>query len=105
MMFFQKSVSQETSDLTSVNTRVSSNTLGTAVNIADKTGANTYTTTKDGYVYFCGAGASETVLNINYTGMIASANSLRNGIYVKSGTTLFFEGTTPSWAYFKPLSY
>ena len=93
------------SDLASVSGRVSSNTLGTAVNIADKTGANTYTAPKDGYAYFSGAGASETVLNINYTGMIASANGIRAGIFVKGGSTLFFEGVTPSWAYFKPLSY
>ena len=75
----------------------------TRVNVKDYTVSNKYTAPKDGYVMFLGSTASETILNLNSVGLIASTTtSGRNAIFVKKGMTIHFEGNTASYAYYYP---
>jgi hypothetical protein len=53
-----------------------------------------------------GSGTSESILNINNIGLVASTTAGgRNCLFVREGSLIHFEGVSPSWAWFYPLVY
>ena len=107
---FEKPMGTEVQSLSeqigTLQTKFEANSLGSAVDIKGYTsGSNRYQAPSDGYVNFMSSSTSlECVLNVNNVGLIASISPCRSAMYVKRYQYLHFEGATPQWAQFRPLT-